>query len=87
MPIGILRSWLPQVDHVSRFGRQILANDLTQALRFLESQTAPFHTSRMKMVLLEREQKKPTAYSDDGAFFVVSRLNMGGPDEKHASVQ
>jgi len=40
----------------------------------------------MKMLLLERDQKKPTAYSDDGAFFTVSRLNLGGPDEKHSSV-
>jgi len=39
------------------------------------------------MLLLERDQKKPTAFSDDGAFFVISKLNIGGPDEKHSSVQ
>jgi len=37
VPITILRSWLPQVDQVNLFGRQIMASDLTQALRFLES--------------------------------------------------
>ena len=59
-----------------------MVSDLTDAMRFLESQTATYHTGRMKTLLLEREQNKPTAYSDDGAFFVVSRLNTGVAEEK-----
>ena len=84
VPITILRSWLPQVDQVNLFGRQIMASDLTQALRFLESQTAAFHTSRMKTVLLEKDQNKPTAYSDEGGFIVVSKLNS---DDKLTPLQ
>lgn len=85
VPIATLRSWLPAVDEMNLFGRQILASDLTLALRFLESQTAAFHTGRMKTLLLERDQKKPQAYSDEGAFFVVSKLNLGAADDKQSS--
>ena len=81
MHIDVLRSWLPHFNNINLYGRQILASDLTSALRFLESQTAAFHTSRMKTVLLERDQIKPTAFTDDGAFFVVSKLNFGGVDD------
>ena len=83
----MLRSWLPKVDTLSLTGRQILVGDLTCALRFLESQTSIFHTSRMKTVLLEKDQVKPTTYSDDGAFFVVTKLNSGGPEEGQKVVQ
>lgn len=77
----MLRSWLPNSNNINLYGRQILASDLTSALRFLESQTAAFHTSRMKTVLLERDQNKPTAYTDDGAFVVISKLNFGGAED------
>lgn len=63
-----------------------MASDLTSALRFLESQKATFHTSRMKTMLLEKDQKKPTAFTDDGAFFTISKLNLGGPDERLSSI-
>ena len=40
----------------------------------------------MKTVLLEKDQVKPTTYSDDGAFFVVTKLNTGGLDEGQKTV-
>jgi len=40
----------------------------------------------MKTMLLEKDQKKPTAFTDDGAFFTISKLNLGGPDERLSSI-
>ena len=38
----------------------------------------------MKTVLLEKGQEKPTAFTDDGAFFVVSKIST---DEKMSQMQ
>lgn len=78
-PIAALRSLVPPTDKVHEFGRQILADHLLKALRFLECQTAAFHTSRMGTIRLEKDQSMPTVedYAElgDGAFFVLTRLN------------
>ena len=72
---------MPSLENVSQFGRQIRLSDLTSALRFLESQTSTFHSSRIKTMMLERDQVKPAlAYSNNGAFFVMTKLpshNLG----------
>ena len=59
-----------------KFGRQILVEDLMHALRFLESQHAHFHVNRMKTLFLERDQVKPNTYTDEGGFFVISKITM-----------
>ena len=59
-----------------KFGRQILVEDLMLALRFLESQHAHFHVNRMKTLFLERDQVKPNTYTDEGGFFVISKITM-----------
>ena len=76
MPHCTLKGFLPDVNMLPKFGRQILVDDLMHALHFLESQHAHFHVGRMKTLFLERDQVKPNTYSDDGGFFVISKIAM-----------
>ena len=76
VPHSSLKGSLPDVNMLPKFGRQILVDDLMHALRFLESQHAHFHVSRMKTLFLERDQVKPNTYTDDGGFFVISKLAL-----------
>ena len=55
MPIENLQQFMPSLESVSQFGRQIRISDLISALRFLESSTPGFHTSRIKILMLERD--------------------------------
>jgi hypothetical protein len=82
VPIEVLRTWLPSVEEVPLQGRQILANDLSQALKFLESQQPDFHVSRMKTLFLEKDQERPPTYSDRSGFFVVSKMSLASSDKK-----
>ena len=75
MPIENLQQFMPSLQSVSQFGRQIRICDLISALRYLESSTPRFHISRMKILVLERDQAKPVQeYSLDDGFFVLTRL-------------
>ena len=55
VPHATLKSFLPDVNMLPKFGRQILVEDLMHALQFLESQHAHFHVNRMKTLFLERD--------------------------------
>jgi len=54
--------------------RIISQGDLQRALKYLESQRAAFHTGQMKMLALANDQQKPLTYTDDGNFFVITRI-------------
>lgn len=51
----ILRHVL-EATEVSRFGRLISDKDLTDAIKYLESQLSVFHNSRARLLQLERDQ-------------------------------
>jgi len=39
----------------------------------------------MNTLLLEKDQKKPSAYSEEGAFFVISKINLQGDDRLNSA--
>ena len=53
-------------DSCPSYGRMISITDLTNALKYLDSQHAVFHCARIKTLWLEREQKRPNFYTEDG---------------------
>lgn len=63
-------------------GRIILVNDLLQALKYLDSQHAPFHNTRLKTLFLEREQKRPVSYAEEDGYFVISKIQISTENEK-----
>lgn len=77
----ILRHVL-EATEVSRFGRIISDKDLTDAIKYLESQLSVFHNSRVRLLQLERDQTRPINYTDDGGFFVVSKMQLNQETNK-----
>ena len=58
---------------IPKFNRLIHQQHLKEALQYLESQHAGFHTARLQYAWPEPEQQVPQQYRD-GEFFVVSRI-------------
>ena len=36
----------------------------------------------MKTMYLEKDQQKPQAFTDDGKFFAISKIKIGGNDKR-----